>query len=240
MGELYTAGQVRSKVEIVFVRHGEPEWLNNGRAVDKPALTELGRQQAQCAAQALRGQHFDGFYVSTLLRAQQTAQPIAEVLQQKPVDCPWFVEHQAKYMQGASAKEVAVYFAKWNKLSLGEKAVGPAGGECFDSLLKRVSAGIDAVMAKHGFTFEVESGWRVWHLPQEPVRLLFVGHNIASNVAMHHLLGVEHSPWEGERFHMGWGAFCRLVPWAMSSGYIWRLKGVDERAHLASLSYEDP
>ncbi|MHA4848030.1 histidine phosphatase family protein [Rhodococcus sp. MSC1_016] len=50
-----------------------------------PELTEQGGKQAQVAADALGGQDFDGVYASTMVRTQQTAQPMAEAVSE-PVE----------------------------------------------------------------------------------------------------------------------------------------------------------
>jgi probable phosphoglycerate mutase len=63
-------------MEIVLVRHGQPEWIRDDLNVDNPPLTQLGFDQAECVAQALEGEHFDEIWVSPLVRAQQTSQPL--------------------------------------------------------------------------------------------------------------------------------------------------------------------
>ena len=40
-------------MEIVLVRHAQPDWEPGGRAVDDPGLTELGRSQAECVTYPL-------------------------------------------------------------------------------------------------------------------------------------------------------------------------------------------
>ena len=63
-------------MEIVLVRHGQPEWIRDDLNVDNPPLTALGFAQAQCVAQVLAGERFDEIWVSPLVRAQQTAAPL--------------------------------------------------------------------------------------------------------------------------------------------------------------------
>ena len=59
--------------EVVLVRHAQPDWEPDGRAVDHPALTPLGREQARRAAEVLAKEHFDHFYASPLRRVVETA-----------------------------------------------------------------------------------------------------------------------------------------------------------------------
>ena len=44
----------RARVEILFVRHGEPAWMPDGFARNDPGLTELGRRQAELLADHFR------------------------------------------------------------------------------------------------------------------------------------------------------------------------------------------
>ncbi|MFN5602739.1 MAG: histidine phosphatase family protein, partial [Acidimicrobiaceae bacterium] len=67
-------------MEIVIIRHAQPEWVRDGLNVVNPPLTELGHKQAEAVAQSLQSEHFDDIYVSPLTRALQTADPILKVL----------------------------------------------------------------------------------------------------------------------------------------------------------------
>ena len=71
-------------MEIVLVRHGQPEWEPGGIAVDNPRLTALGRSQADRVAEALAGERFDALYTSPLRRAVETMAPVAGKLGLEP------------------------------------------------------------------------------------------------------------------------------------------------------------
>ena len=60
-------------MEIVILRHAEPEWTKDGFSVDNPPLTKRGFQQAELLAESLKLELFDEVLVSPLLRTQQTA-----------------------------------------------------------------------------------------------------------------------------------------------------------------------
>ena len=69
-------------MEIVLVRHALPvriDRTHDGRPAD-PGLAERGRLQAERVVQALAGQDVTAVYTSPLLRAQQTAEPLAAAL----------------------------------------------------------------------------------------------------------------------------------------------------------------
>ncbi len=72
----------RSSTRICLVRHGETEW-NLGQRIqghrDMP-LNATGLAQAAALAHGLDGQVFTAIYCSDLLRARQTAEPLAQRL----------------------------------------------------------------------------------------------------------------------------------------------------------------
>ena len=87
-------------MEIVFIRHGEPEWVREGRNVDNPPLTARGVRQAEAMAVALAGEHFDEVYCSPLVRARQTAAPLFAALGRSETIDPWLEEIRNPIWQG--------------------------------------------------------------------------------------------------------------------------------------------
>lgn len=74
-------------VDMLWVRHGESEDWEEGvemaRTADghgDPALSALGREQAEALAQRLAGVRVDSIYVSTLRRTHETAAPLSRDL----------------------------------------------------------------------------------------------------------------------------------------------------------------
>jgi probable phosphoglycerate mutase len=66
-------------MELLWVRHGEPERIPPGRGVPAdPPLTPLGREQAQRLAAWLAPEPIDAVISSPLRRATETAAPIAK------------------------------------------------------------------------------------------------------------------------------------------------------------------
>ncbi len=60
-------------MRIVFVRHGEPDYVRD-------TLTETGRPQAEAAAERLRNEGIEEIWSSPMGRAYETAQATADVL----------------------------------------------------------------------------------------------------------------------------------------------------------------
>lgn len=66
-------------IKLYLVRHGETkgnveQWYQG--STDIP-LNDKGRLQAQCLSEYLKDVHFDGFYSSDLMRAEETAKIVA-------------------------------------------------------------------------------------------------------------------------------------------------------------------
>ncbi len=225
--------------EIYFVRHGQPEWAVEGKAIDEPGLTALGLAAAERVGERLGGLKVTDFFVSGLRRARMTAAPLAERLGRQPRVLPWFNEFQAKKMQDDPLMRVDEYFSQWRAVPLAERYKGPEGGETFAHLHQRVTEGIDSLMRELGFSYVEDGPYRRWNLPAPEKRIIFVGHTFASGVAAAHLLGFSIHPHISEQLRMGWGAFNRLVPFRVGGGFVWRLRTVDERGHLLGLPCDD-
>ncbi len=64
-------------MELILIRHGRPERDDSSA---NPPLAEVGLQQAQAVSEFLQGEQIDHIVASTMTRAHQTAQPLAEAL----------------------------------------------------------------------------------------------------------------------------------------------------------------
>ncbi|AKS31348.1 histidine phosphatase family protein [Mycolicibacterium goodii] len=101
-----SAGGQRT-ITLTLVRHAQSEGNASGlidTSTPGPPLTTLGREQADTAAQTLAAEHaddpFDGIYASTMIRTQQTAQPLAELLHEPVTVLPGLREIEAGVYEG--------------------------------------------------------------------------------------------------------------------------------------------
>lgn len=223
--------------EIVLVRHGEPHWEPDGRAVDEPELTGLGHEQARRVAKALADEHFDAVYVSPLRRARETAEPVLEALGHEPVVQPWLAELRLPTLQGLTSAQVADYFSHARARDLEQHWEGLPGGESFRHFYERVSSGIESLLVgEHPLGLHENSGYRVWQVPDEaPKRLLVVAHAGTNAVILSHLLGVDPVPWAYVRFESAWAGISRIHSVPLASGSIWQLERFSDVAHLSGL-----
>lgn len=130
---------------VLALRHGESEWNAVGRWQGQadPPLTDTGMLQAAAAANVLG--MFDGVYASTLQRAANTAEIIAEVIGIGPV------ELIQDLMENA--------FGPWQGLTLAEIETGwpgflaanrrPDGAEQPDEVVERGLRALRTIAARH-------------------------------------------------------------------------------------------
>ncbi|MEE8314780.1 MAG: histidine phosphatase family protein [Myxococcota bacterium] len=219
--------------EVVLVRHAQPDWEPDGRAVDHPALTPLGREQARRAAEVLAKEHFDHFYASPLRRVVETAEPIAETLGMAPRQVTWLEELHLPKMEGKTVEEVEEFFGLARARDLELHWNGMPGGESFRHFYERVSSGVeDLLTASHGMQVHQSSGHRIWRVPHVAERVLIVAHEGTNAVILSHLLGIDPVPWASLRFSSGWAGISRVHTIPVASGHIWALDSFNARQHL--------
>jgi probable phosphoglycerate mutase len=226
-----------SSVEIVMVRHAQPEWEPGGLAVDDPELTDFGHAQARGTATALAGERFDVVYTSPLLRVQQTAAPILEALGSEGVRSPWLREIGLPSLAGHTSEQVREYFAKANSRALEHWWDGLPGGESFRHFYERVSGGIEGVLAaEHRVGVHEDAGHRLWQIPETLERILLVAHEGSIAVLLSHLLGIEPVPWAAMRFSSAWTGISRIHSLGTADGALWALETFNRVDHLDAVA----
>jgi broad specificity phosphatase PhoE len=224
-------------IEVVFVRHAQPDWEPDGKAVDEPGLTPLGRQQAERVAQALAEEPVDALCTSTMRRAIETAEPIAARLGLEARAESWICELGLPSLEGSPMQEVAAFFARSRARDLQEWwRESIAGGESFRHFHERVTAGIEALLVdSFGARLHLDGAHRLWHPPEQFQRIVVVAHGGSIAVAVSHLLGLEPVPWAHERMRLGWAGLVRLRTLPIASGAIWSMLAFNSRRHLHGL-----
>jgi broad specificity phosphatase PhoE len=222
-----------AQIEIVLLRHGEPDWTpGGGRSVLDARLTERGRLQAEAAARRLVAEGVDAIYASPLRRAQETAEPLAKASGIPAVTMDGLAEIGIA-LEGLSQPEVDTYFRQASRRPLGEHWGGWPGGESFREFHARVTGTFAEVLARHGVRRESEDEFTVWTLPPQRHRIVIVAHGGTNAVALTHLLDVSAVPWEWSRFELELAAYAVVQsrPVGMT-GFVWCLQNFNEVDHL--------
>jgi broad specificity phosphatase PhoE len=213
-------------VELVLVRHGEPDW-ERGKETGDPGLTELGRAQAARAAALLEKLRIDAIYCSPLQRAMETAEIVAGAHQLTPSVVEGLEEIQVPALRNLTQTEVDSYFAAAARRTLQERWTGFPSGESFRDFHKRVTSAIESVLGHYDVHSRVSEEFTVWSAPArgQPLRIALVGHGGTNAVVLTHLLGVPPVPWEWLRFETALAAVSIVALRPISdNGYVWSLQ----------------
>ena len=149
-------------MRLLLVRHAQTA-SNVGRALDTAipgaALTDLGREQAARLVTRLAGEHLDVIAASPLMRAQQTAEPVAAARGRTPVTLDGLREIEAGDLEmGTSAQAIESYRDVIVAWATGAPEVVMPGGSSgheffsrFDGAVRALEdAGTRAVAVSHG------------------------------------------------------------------------------------------
>ena len=227
-------------MELVLIRHGEPEWVVGGRNRNDPVLTARGRSQAERVAARIADPTqdpvdgpVDHLLVSPARRAQETAAPIADALGIQAVTHDWLLELQMPPHWEDSPIEVRPGGLRRPAGLAPRAVVGGHGGRrrrCATSTIASPGARIGALGAL-GVAPTEERG--LWQLADDaPERVVAVAHGGTNSTLVAHLLGVEKEPWDWERFKLGHASVAVLRTSPLAGASIWSLCGLGDAAHL--------
>ncbi len=142
-----------AETELVVVRHGQTAANIAGLLVGRQdvLMTELGHQQAERTAVAVRSHDPDALISSPLQRARQTATPIAEHTSLYPT----FNDHIAEFsfgdLEGWTERDALEAHPHLRTLIRGEAHPDVAwpNGESGTSFLSRIFAGFGDIVSSH-------------------------------------------------------------------------------------------
>src|SRR5262249_67072 len=145
-------------VELVLIRHGEPDWEAARRGQADPGLTDLGRRQVADLAKHLEHVALAALYSSPLQRARETAEVIGTIQRLTAVVADGVAEIGVPVLFGASQTEVDAYFAAAAKRPFREHWEGFPGGEPFHEFHARVSGAIEALLGHYAIHSQIVDG----------------------------------------------------------------------------------
>ena len=218
-------------MEIVLIRHGEPEWVRDGLNVVDPPLTERGRRQAERVSRALQGEQFDEIVISPLRRPRLTAAPsladrgVAEVIE------PWLEEIREPNWHGTPAELARKAYDEERSRVASARWEGLVGGEASRDFVERVRAGAAEFLAARG-VYRSKQTLPVWHMDESERRIAIFAHAGTNGVILCHLLGLDPVPWEWDRFFTGHASITRLVTMEMGDGHTFSLTKLSDVEHL--------
>ncbi len=219
-------------MEIVLIRHGQPEWIKDDRNVVDPPLTELGHRQAEQMALALKDERFDEVFVSPLLRARQTAAPLYSALGRDEVIDEWLREIQEPDWHGTPAEVSKLAYEQVEERPVEDRWHGVDGGESFADFAARIDAGLQNFLGERGGR-RMEHALPVWHLEHPDWHVALVAHAGTNTITLGTLLGIPPTPWEWDRFTLGHSSITRLVSKPVHGGHTFMMTEMSNLEHLA-------
>ncbi len=218
-------------VEIVLVRHAQPEWVREGLNVVDPPLTELGHRQARQLATAMAAEVFDEVLVSPLGRARETAAPVLEALGRAEDIDMWLEEIRDPKWHGTPAERAAEAYKELRERAASDRWLGLAGGESTREFVDRIRLGADKFLEERGVR-RVDHDLPVWDVDEPGRRIALIAHAGTNSVTICHLLGLEPTPWEWDRFVLGHASVSRLEAIPLGDGYTFSLTKLSDVEHL--------
>jgi probable phosphoglycerate mutase len=211
--------ETETKTRVLLVRHGQSRGNAEGRFGGHTAtpLSDLGRAQAEATALALAAEGVTAIYSSDLLRAVQTAEPLARATGLTVETTDAFRERSVGLMEGLTFEAAAAaHPEEYAALLRRDFERVLAGGESYRQLLDRSSAHLDrAIEANRGGTLAVFS------------------HTGAICILVLHLLGALDSP----TLKPVWisSSNCGVTRFSIQQGGLTRLLNANDTRHLSGL-----
>ncbi|HEV2880009.1 MAG TPA: histidine phosphatase family protein [Pyrinomonadaceae bacterium] len=137
---------------ILLIRHGQSEGNAARRFGGHTAtpLSALGRRQAEATARALSREAITSIYSSDLLRAVETAAPLASALKLELTQTDAFRERSVGRMEGLTFEEAAQKFPdEYAALLHRDFEHVLSGGESYRQLLDRAAGELDRAIARN-------------------------------------------------------------------------------------------
>lgn len=140
------------KTRVLLVRHGQSHGNAERRfgGHSPTPLSELGRRQAEATARALASEGVTAIYSSDLLRAVQTAEPLARMTGLEINKTNAFRERSVGLLEGLTFEEAAEsYPEEYAALLRRDFEHVLKGGESYRQLLDRAAAELDRAVERH-------------------------------------------------------------------------------------------
>jgi broad specificity phosphatase PhoE len=137
---------------ILIVRHGQSQGNAERRFGGHTAtpLSPLGRRQAEATARALAAEGVTAIYASDLLRAVETAAPLAQATNLPVTETSALRERSVGQMEGLTFEDAAErYPEEYAALLRRDFEHVLLGGESYRQLLDRAARALDEAIAAH-------------------------------------------------------------------------------------------
>ena len=215
-------------MEIVLIRHGQPEWMVDDIYQQNPHLSKLGSKQAQLSASIFTEHSMDEMWVSPLNRAQETHQPFVERNVAKNVFIyDWLKEmedDEEVALYGKKTDEILEFFAKRNTQSFEEWTQGSHGVYMKD-YRQNIISHLEVELKNRGIECTDDTYDRQFSIQDDSIeKLMIVSHAGTMSVLLSYFLNMEHYAWTWRKFLPRHAGHTRLRSTSIGNGHFFRLK----------------
>ena len=215
-------------MEIVLIRHGQPEWMLKDEYTRNPGLTELGRIQSKKSADQFTKGSIDQLWVSPLNRAAQTLVPFEESKVAKEIKTfEWLKEMEDKdevALYGKSTDEIMNFFEKRNSQTFEEWSVSNHGMYMQD-FAKNIITNLEEELEKLGIVCTDDTFDKKFEIKNDSIEnLMIISHAGTMSVLLSYFLNMPLYAWTWKKFLPRHTGHTRLKSTAISDGHFFRLK----------------
>jgi broad specificity phosphatase PhoE len=220
-------------MELIFVRHGQPDRTVTGPARSDPPLTAAGYEQAELTARRIadRGPLPTELIVSPALRSQETARPLSEQTGLPIQTVEGLVELKMPNWDGVPQETIRRVFDESFNREPGRWWNGLDGGEAFEAFHERITKALLAVLADRGVRPDAHHD-QLWTVEEPDQQIAVVTHGGTNSVAIAFLLGAAATPWEWRRLRSRHASISRLRAIRFAGEYAWSLGSFNDLEHL--------
>ena len=215
-------------MEVVLIRHGQPEWMPKDVYTKNPGLTSLGKLQSEKSSSAFVKNSVDEIWVSPLKRAQETFIPFKE----KGIGKSIYVYDWLKEMQddeedelyGKSTEEVMAFFAKRNSQSF-EEWNEASHGKYMKVFSKNIISNLEIELGNRGIVALDAEYDRRFDLSESIIdRLMIISHAGTMSAMLSYFLNMPLYAWTWRKFLPRHTGHTTLKSTQISGGHFFRLK----------------
>ena len=216
-------------MEIVLIRHGQPDW---GSGVDiytkNPGLTSLGKLQSEKSSSAFVENGIDEIWVSPLKRAQETFAPFEDKkIAKSTYTYDWLQEMQdeeEEALYGKSKEEVMAFFAKRNSQSFEDWAEA-SHGKYMEVFSENIVSNLEVQLGNRGIVSLDAEYDRRFDLSKSSIeRLMIISHAGTMSVLLSYFLNMPLYAWTWRKFLPRHTGHTTLKSTQISGGHFFRLK----------------
>jgi len=215
-------------MEIVLIRHGQPEWMPNNIYTKNPGLTDLGKIQSQKSSSVFQKNDIDELWVSPLKRAQETFTPFKEKgVAKSTYMYEWLQEMQddeEEALYGKSSEEIMAFFEKRNSQSFEEWTDGNHG-KYMEKFSKNIVSNLEIELEKRGIISLDTKFDRRFDLSKSSIeKLMIISHAGTMSVLLSYFLNMPLYAWTWRKFLPRHTGHTTLKSTQISGGHFFRLK----------------